>query len=307
MRLTHDLHDIYGRKIAEKDYEITPSVIRALIKQGTHLPKKLISIGTTFILQDFKAALKDPRYHALFTQDGTRSTLVNVFSRVKLTEPLILELGHMKAQLPEGYHHVLTMAALTIKMIKDIKKTRYDPLLAASLCLTHDIGKMRIPKRILNKKSALSVEQYRIIQTHPLIGYLLLCYYVGWEGKQYCETAFEHHEKLDGSGYPRGIKKIDRYAQLIAPVDIYDALISKRPYRKMSYNGRLALDILIEDAKKKKLSLEHVYLLINAIRARKVKSLKQLNVSEKRRTAAPTGNSYGKIKKAKARRLLRSD
>ncbi len=214
----------------------------------------------------------------------------------------------MKAHLPETYHHVLTMAALVIKMIKDMKKSGYDPRLAASLCLTHDIGKTRIPKDILQKKGRLTEDQFRIIKTHPLIGFLLMSYYRGWEGRQHYETAFEHHEKLDGSGYPRGIKRVDRYAQLIAPVDIYDALISKRPYRKISYNGRLAIDILLEDARRKRLNRETVYLLINCMREHKAPSISKINVSEKRRTVAPSGNYYGNFqKRKKARRLLRSD
>jgi HD-GYP domain-containing protein (c-di-GMP phosphodiesterase class II) len=159
----------------------------------------------------------------------------------------------------------------------------------------------------LNKKSELTFEQYQIIKTHPLIGFLLLKYYSGWEGRQYCDTAFEHHEKIDGSGYPRGIKRIDRYARLIAPVDIYDALISKRPYRQISYNGRLAIDILLEDAKEGKLNKQNVYLLINCLREKKVESLAAMKVSQRRRTAPPAGNLYGRIKKEKARRLLRKD
>jgi len=74
-----------------------------------------------------------------------------------------------------------------------------------------------------------------------------------------------------------------------------------------SYNGRLAIDILLEDAKNKKLNIDCVYLLINCIRERKVKSLAEIKVSQKRRTAAPAHNLYGKIKKKKARRLLRKD
>lgn len=307
MQLSVDLYDVYGKKIAEKGAVINSSFVQEIIKKGRRIPKRIKTVDKTPLIRDFKKALKDKRYHMLFKSSDTQKYIIKTFSRLKLTESLRLELKQMKEQLPDTYHHVLIMSALVIKMIGDIKMAEYDPEVAASLCLTHDIGKTRIPKKILNKKSALTESEYNIIQTHPLIGFLLLSYYIGNKGKQFCETAFEHHEKLDGSGYPRGIKKVDRYAQLIEPVDIYDALISKRPYRQMSYNGRLALDLLLEDAGMKKLNRDNILLLINSLRKNKVASLAHMNVSKKRRTAPPTGNSYGKIKKDKARRLLKKD
>jgi len=65
-----------------------------------------------------------------------------------------------------------------------------------------------------------------------LIGYVLLHYYFGKDHKQYDFSSFQHHERLDGSGYPLGIKRLNKYSHLIGIVDILDALISERPYRK---------------------------------------------------------------------------
>jgi len=225
MKLKDDLYDVYRRKIVAKGREINRTLVRQLIENGARLPRKTISVVNTPLLKDFKKALRDRRYHNVFKPPQIQKRILKTFLQLKLTEPIILELRNMKSHWHETYHHVLIMAALIIKMIHDIKKSNYDPLLATRLCLTHDIGKTRIPETILNKKSELTAEEYQIIKTHPLIGFLLMSYYIGWEGRQCCETAFEHHEKLDGSGYPRGIKRIDRYAQLIAPIDIYDALI----------------------------------------------------------------------------------
>lgn len=308
MRLEYDLYDVYGQKIVAKGCEITGQVVRGIIKRGELLPKKEIPVGRTLILKDFKKVLRDRRYHKIFRPQKIQVKILKTFSRLNLSEPIILELRKMKAHLSDTYHHVLVMAALVIKMIQDIKARNYDPVHAARLCLTHDIGKTRIPNNILNKKSPLTASEYRIIKTHPLIGFLLMTYYRGWAGKQFSKVAFEHHEKLDGTGYPRGISKIDRYAQLIAPVDIYDALISKRPYRKMAYNGRLAIDILLEDARKGKLNKKSVYLLINCIRNHKVAALSQLKVSQKRREKYLSGgNVYGRVKRKRARSLLKSD
>jgi putative nucleotidyltransferase with HDIG domain len=98
--------------------------------------------------------------------------------------------------------------------------------------LLHDIGKLGIPDRILLKPGPLSEEEKEIIQNHPTIGFELLApitYLRPALDIPYC-----HHEKWDGTGYPRGLKgeQIPLAARIFAVVDVWDALISDRPYRK---------------------------------------------------------------------------
>jgi putative nucleotidyltransferase with HDIG domain len=99
--------------------------------------------------------------------------------------------------------------------------------------LLHDIGKMLIAKEILNKPGALSADEMEIMKLHSRYGFEIL-------RKQpempllAAHVAFQHHEKLDGSGYPRGIDEteIHEYAKIVAVADVYDALTSDRPYNK---------------------------------------------------------------------------
>ncbi len=97
--------------------------------------------------------------------------------------------------------------------------------------LLHDIGKMGIPDSILQKPGPLTPEEQAIMQTHPEKAWQVLSqidYLVPALDIPYC-----HHEKWDGSGYPRGLKgeEIPPAARLFAVVDVYDALTSDRPYR----------------------------------------------------------------------------
>jgi PAS domain S-box-containing protein len=98
--------------------------------------------------------------------------------------------------------------------------------------LLHDIGKMGIPDRILFKPGKLTEEEWKIMRRHPEYAYDLL------SGISYLRPALEipysHHEKWDGSGYPVGLKdeNIPLSARIFAVVDVYDALISDRPYRR---------------------------------------------------------------------------
>ncbi len=98
--------------------------------------------------------------------------------------------------------------------------------------LLHDIGKMAIPDRILSKPGELSPEEWKIMQEHPLLAYQML------SSIEYLRPALDipyyHHERWDGSGYPRGLKgkEIPLAARVFAVVDVWDALQSDRPYRE---------------------------------------------------------------------------
>ena len=98
--------------------------------------------------------------------------------------------------------------------------------------LLHDIGKMAIPDGILLKPGKLTDDERLLIQQHPLYAYEMLCpidFLLPAIDIPYC-----HHEKWDGSGYPRGLsgEDIPFSARIFPVIDVWDALISDRPYRK---------------------------------------------------------------------------
>ena len=98
--------------------------------------------------------------------------------------------------------------------------------------LLHDIGKMGVPDSILLKPGPLSESEWEIMRQHPLYAYQMLSPITYL--KHALEIPYCHHEKWDGSGYPRGLKgeEIPLSARLFAVVDVFDALTSDRPYRK---------------------------------------------------------------------------
>lgn len=94
--------------------------------------------------------------------------------------------------------------------------------------LLHDVGKTQVPKRILDKPDTLTPEEYELVKTHSAHGYKMLINFPLAR-----DMAYQHHERLDGSGYPRGLKgkEICEESQITAMADIFDALISNRQYR----------------------------------------------------------------------------
>ena len=98
--------------------------------------------------------------------------------------------------------------------------------------LLHDIGKMGVPDHILLKPDKLTDEEYEIIKKHPAYAYELLSPIAFL--KPALDIPYCHHERWNGTGYPRGLKgeEIPIAARLFAIVDVWDALLSDRPYRK---------------------------------------------------------------------------
>ena len=97
--------------------------------------------------------------------------------------------------------------------------------------LLHDIGKLHIPTEILSKPTALGPNEYAIVQTHAQQGYDILADIdFGWP---IAEIALQHHERADGSGYPRGLvgEQILPAARVLAVADVLEAVASPRPYR----------------------------------------------------------------------------
>ena len=121
---------------------------------------------------------------------------------------------------------------------KDIITPEYADMVAAAARL-HDIGKIAIPDRILQKEGKLTEEEFAVMKTHPEEGARILKSTLkDLENDTYCEIAYDmalyHHEKYNGAGYPKGIKgeEIPLSARIMAVADVYDALRSKRHYKE---------------------------------------------------------------------------
>lgn len=130
----------------------------------------------------------------------------------------------------ETVGHSRRVTDLAVKLAKALGLTEKELQDVHFGALLHDIGKMAIPDKILNKPGKLSTGERAIMETHPEEGYKLL------EHIDYLNAAamiaLYHHEKYDGSGYPKGIagEEIPYIARLFAIVDVWDAITSERPY-----------------------------------------------------------------------------
>jgi HD-GYP domain-containing protein (c-di-GMP phosphodiesterase class II) len=103
----------------------------------------------------------------------------------------------------------------------------------AAAALLHDIGKRHIPPHILNKMEKLTTEEWDLIREHPVSGFRELSNRGDLSWPQLM-VVYQHHERMDGTGYPAGVKadEIHPWARICAVADVFDALTCHRPYRK---------------------------------------------------------------------------
>ncbi len=139
--------------------------------------------------------------------------------------------------------HSRRVTELTVRLARKMGATDAECVHIRRGALLHDIGKMGVPDGILHKPSALTPEEWELMRKHPSYAYELL------SPIEYLHPAIDipycHHEKWDGSGYPRGLQgeAIPLAARMFAAVDIWDALRSDRPYRR-AWSDRKTRDYL---------------------------------------------------------------
>ena len=152
--------------------------------------------------------------------------------------------------------HVIHINLITQLLLEQlVKKTgKYqlsweDRLLIATASALHDIGKIGIDEKILNKPGKLTKEEFEIMKTHTLIGAQMLDNLDMYRNEKLLYLAYEicrwHHERYDGKGYPDGFvgEEIPISAQVVSLADVYDALVSERVYKK-AFSHEKALEMI---------------------------------------------------------------
>jgi putative two-component system response regulator len=149
--------------------------------------------------------------------------------------------------------HTERVANLSLAIGRKLKLPPQDMTALSYGGVMHDIGKIGIPNSILNKPGKLDDEEWAMMKKHPLIGSS-----IGKPLEKNLGAALQviryHHEKMDGSGYPEGLKgeDIPVVARIVGVADIYDALTTDRPYRK-GMSKEKAIEIMRQEVEKGKL------------------------------------------------------
>lgn len=188
--------------------------------------------------------------------------------KLERNEQIVLSLVKvMEAKGPYLQGHAQRVTDLAADIGNVLKLPHEDIHILKQGAMLHDVGKIGIADYILNKNGKLNAEDYEEIKKHPVIGENILQPLNRLDKVR--QIVRNHHEKLDGSGYPDGLKgdQICVLNRIVSVVDVFDALSSDRPYRKrLSVNS--AIDLLLLEAQKGWWDNEIVKALIEVISAK---------------------------------------
>lgn len=150
---------------------------------------------------------------------------------------------------PETGAHILRMAAYSRLIARNLGLAETEQQLIYEAAPMHDVGKVGTPDLILLKPGKLSPEEFQIMKQHATHGYEILADSQSPVLQAAAEIAYTHHEKFDGSGYPRGLagSAIPLHGRIVAVADVFDALVSPRPY-KLAWSAERAAEFLRQNA-----------------------------------------------------------
>ena len=284
-----------GRVLFSAGEFISRERIDAVIAESPPFsPKAWPILDYGSIKQDLLFFISSPPYNLIFEGSDSVTELLEIMKNIALAEPVLEMLDYFEANDYFTYRHMLMVFALTVLIARDLMPDYRSKVSESAYGPTHDFGKICVPLEILRKTDPLTWHELQHLRHHALAGYVLLSYYLQDPDSAAARVARDHHERGDYSGYPRGVCLNDRIVEIVAVCDIYDALISKRPYRSASYDNRTALEILTEMAESGEIDGEVVKALIANNRRSKPKP-GQAVVSSEKRGKPPQGNCYGII------------
>lgn len=214
-------------RLSEK-FDVTPSIFKKV---------ELVYIMTASLME------------AIFNEENEHLPLSAVekcvhfmVESIEYSESSIMP--HLLQLMPDEYtthHHSTNVAFFSVVLGKSIGLQKVELNQLAYAALLHDIGKIRIDQALLLKPSSLDESEFNLIQTHSEAGVEIL-QKNGIDNPKILDAVLYHHEKLNGQGYPKGLrgKRIPKFARIIGMCDVFDALTTRRTYR-INYSSYEAL------------------------------------------------------------------
>jgi HD-GYP domain-containing protein (c-di-GMP phosphodiesterase class II) len=291
--LRYPIYDLDNRLLLTAGTVLTDEVIAVLIASNKDAPYEahpLLSYGS--IRSDLLGFLFPLPFQVIFKGHEVVEEFIGIMATVSLISPFFRVLEYFKQHDPFTYRHMLVVYALSGLLYKDLFPDAMEWSGNMATGYIHDIGKINIPPQILKKPTPLTPGERDMILHHTITGHVLSCYYLHNPHEIMAVIERDHHERRNGSGHPRGIRLSDPLVEIVAVCDVYDALISSRPYRPVAYDNRAALEMITAMAEREEISWDAIRVLVARNRRGKIHYSK-LEISAEKRGASPSGNNYG--------------
>ena len=175
----------------------------------------------------------------------TTSITNDLMKAINDSDALAVDISVLKTSDEYTFKHSVDVATMSMIIAKKQGLSQKDIYNIGIAGLLHDMGKSKIPPEILNKPARLTEEEFAIMKQHSALGYDILKDKTEFE-KVIPVAVLQHHEKMNGKGYPLGCssEQITAYAKILSVADVYDALVTERPYKK-SFSQRTAVEMIM--------------------------------------------------------------
>lgn len=293
IKLRFPVHTVENEILLPAGAALSEETLQELVSRGKSMSFEtypLLKFGR--VRGNLLRLLQRPPYDSIFSDYEMITDVMKLMEMVQLAHPILQSLDYFKQHDYHTYCHILVVFALSTLLARDLVPNHLDQLREAAVSHTHDIGKICVPLHIMKKRTPLTKEERDILNHHPAAGYVMLNYYLREYDHLSARVARDHHERKDGSGHPRGIMLKERMIEIVVVSDVYDALVSPRPYRNAAYDNRTALEELTKMAEANKIEWEVVRALV-AHNRRARKSYQETEVSLEKRGVPPAENCYG--------------
>lgn len=228
-----NIYDENGVLLISEGKKLTSKIIRRLLKRGEFTLSELInnnnqSDGLILAAKTFERRKNIPKSRTLEHSSKILSSII-FESR---TEPWWIYVNALSNYIDWLYTHSIDVAMISLMLAIELGYEDEELWNIGLGSLLHDVGKLLIPKPILEKEEPLTDKEFSYIRQHCELGLSSL---KGFNlPKEYTDIVLQHHERLDGSGYPYGLvdDEICHNAKIVMIADTVDAITSFRPYRK---------------------------------------------------------------------------
>jgi HD-GYP domain-containing protein (c-di-GMP phosphodiesterase class II) len=208
---------------------------RAKVKL-TESVKERVAEGIQYLYNDTESAG--------FT-DTTRNITDDLMKAITENDAVAVDISALKVSDEYTFKHSVDVATMSMIIGKKHGLNPNEVYALGIAGLLHDVGKSKIPNEILNKATKLTDEEFAMMKQHSIFGYSILR-----DKADITDVikigVLQHHEKMNATGYPMGVSadQINLYARIISVADIYDALVTERPYKK-PFSARDAIEMIM--------------------------------------------------------------
>jgi putative nucleotidyltransferase with HDIG domain len=160
-------------------------------------------------------------------------------------DAIAIDISELKTSDEYTFKHSVDVATIAMILAKQQGMSKKEIYEIGVSGLLHDIGKTKVPPEILNKPGRLDDGEFAVMQQHSVYGYNMIKNRPDFN-PAISYAVLQHHEKTNGRGYPMGVDagKITPYARILSVADIYDALVTERPYKK-AFSQRNAVEMIM--------------------------------------------------------------